>query len=68
MGHESTPKPNYEILAFITTDKDRVLGGQALSLLARNEKEAKTMTVDIAKAMKADVVQMKSGDYLVLRN
>ncbi|MBD3109673.1 hypothetical protein IEO70_15095 [Bacillus sp. AGMB 02131] len=68
MGHESTTKPNYEILAFITTDKERVLAGQALSLLARNHQEAESMTVDIAKAMKADVVQMKSGDYLVLRN
>lgn len=67
MGRESTQKPNYEILAFITTDKDKVLGGKPLSLLAKDEKDAEALTVDIAKAMKADVVQMKSGDYLVLR-
>lgn len=67
MGREATQKPNYEILAFITTDKEKVLGGKALSLLARDEKDAEALTVDIAKAMKADVVQLKSGDYLVLR-
>ena len=67
MGRESSPRPNYEILAFITTDKEKVLGGNALSLWAKDEKTAEALTVDIAKAMKADVVQMKSGDYLVLR-
>ncbi|MDF0727653.1 hypothetical protein PY093_13245 [Cytobacillus sp. S13-E01] len=67
MGRESTQKPNYEILAFITVDKEKVLGGTPLSLLAKDEKDAEALTVDIAKAMKADVVQMKSGDYLVIR-
>ncbi|MCM3164335.1 MULTISPECIES: capping complex subunit for YIEGIA [Bacillaceae] len=67
MGRESTQKPNYEILAFITTDKEKVIGGKPLSLFAKDEKEAESLTVDIAKAMKADVVQMKSGDYLVIR-
>lgn len=48
-------------------DKDRVIGGKQLSLLAKTEEEQKIMTQDIAKAMKADVVQMKNGDYLVIR-
>lgn len=51
----------------MTLDKNRVLGGKQLSLLAKDEEEQKTMTADIAKALKADVVQMKSGDYLVIR-
>ena len=67
MGRESTQRPNYEILAFVTTDKEKVLGGKPLLLWAKDQKEAEALTVDIAKAMKADVVQMKSGDYLVLR-
>lgn len=67
MGRESSIKPNYEILALITMNKDRVLGGKQMSLLANSEEEQKTMTQDIAKAMKADVVQMKNGDYIVLR-
>ncbi len=67
MGRESTQRPNYEILAFVTTDNEKVLGGKPLLLWAKDQKEAEVLTVDIAKAMKADVVQMKSGDYLVLR-
>lgn len=67
MGRESTQKPNYEILAFITTDKEKVLSSKALSLYAKDEKDAEALTVDIAKALKADLVQMKSGDYLVIR-
>ena len=34
---------------------------------AGDEEEQKTMTADIAKALKADVVKMTSGDYLVIR-
>lgn len=67
MGRESSERPGYEILAVVTLDKNRVLGGKQLSLLANDEEEQKTMTQDIAKAMKADVVQMKNGDYIVLR-
>ncbi len=67
MGREPTQKPNYEILAFVTTNQNRVLSGKQLTLLANDEEEQKTMTQDIAKAMKADVVQLKSKDYLIIR-
>lgn len=67
MGREGTQKPAYEILAVVTLHKDRVLSGSQLSMLAQDEEEQKVMTADIAKAMKADVVKMKSGDYLVIR-
>lgn len=67
MGRESSMQPNYQILAIITLDKERVLGGNQLTLLAKDEEEQKTMTLDLAKSMKADVVQMKTGDYVVLR-
>lgn len=67
MGREANVKPNYEILALITLNKDRILGGKQLSLLASDEEEQKTMTQDVAKALKADVVKMKNGDYLVIR-
>lgn len=67
MGRESSMRPNYEILAIVTLEKDRVLGGTPLALWAKNEEEQKTMALDLAKAMKADVMQMKSGDYVLLR-
>jgi siroheme synthase len=67
MGRETNMTPTYEILAYITMDKDRVIGGKALSLLAKDEEDQKTLTLDLAKALKADVAQLKSGDYIVLR-
>lgn len=67
MGRESSMKPSYEILAFITSSKERVLAGNPLSLYGEDEKECKELSVDIAKAMKADVVKMTNGDYLIIR-
>ncbi|TWD96377.1 hypothetical protein FB550_11125 [Neobacillus bataviensis] len=67
MGREAGTKVNYDVLALVTLNKDRILGGKQLTLLASDEEEQKTMTADIAKALKADVVKMTSGDYLVIR-
>lgn len=57
-----------EIIAIITQDSHRYLGGQSLALLARSEEEQMQMTRDIARAMKADVVKLSTGDYLILIN
>jgi hypothetical protein len=67
MGRENSMMPTYEVLAYITLDQNRVLGGKALSLLAKNEEDQQTLTLDLAKALKADVAQLKSGDYIILR-
>ncbi|PLS08596.1 capping complex subunit for YIEGIA [Neobacillus cucumis] len=67
MGREAGTKVNYDVLALVTLNKDRILGGKQLTLLANDVEEQKTMTADIAKALKADVVKMTSGDYLVIR-
>lgn len=67
MGRESSERPNYQILAVVTMQKDRIISGTQLSLFAEDEEQQKRMTQDIAKAMKADTVKMKDGDYLVIR-
>ena len=67
MGRESKINPKYDILALITLDKDRILGGKQLSLLAHNEEEQKEMTNDIAIALKGEIVRMKTKDYLIIR-
>ncbi|MCF6092438.1 hypothetical protein L1765_00335 [Microaerobacter geothermalis] len=67
MGRESSVFPNYEILAVVTTEKNRILNGKALCILAKDEEEKKNITLDIAKALKGDVTQLSTGDYLVLR-
>jgi hypothetical protein len=67
MGRESNMKPKYDILAVVTLNKDRVLSGKPLTLLAQNEEEQKEMTADLAKALKAEIVRMKTKDYLIIR-
>jgi len=67
MGKEASMKPNYEILAYITLDKNRVIAGNPIALYAENIEVQKEITLDIAKAMKADIVQLKTGDYMVIR-
>ncbi|MEQ6378147.1 hypothetical protein RZN22_17035 [Bacillaceae bacterium S4-13-58] len=66
MGRESSMRPSYEILAYVTSKRERVIAGP-LSLYGEDEKECKELSVDIAKAMKADVVKMTNGDYLIIR-
>jgi hypothetical protein len=67
MGRESNVRSKYDILAVVTLNKDRVLSGKPLTLLAQNEEEQKEMTADIAKALKAEIVRMKTSDYLIIR-
>jgi hypothetical protein len=67
MGRESKMNPKYDILAVVTLNKDRVLSGKPLTLLAQNEEEQKEMTADIAKALKAEIVRMKTKDFLIIR-
>ena len=67
MGRESKLNPKYDILAVVTLNKERVLSGKPLTLLAQNEEEQKEMTDDIAKALKAVIVRMKTKDFLIIR-
>jgi sugar phosphate isomerase/epimerase len=66
MGKESNA-PVYNIIAYVTLSKDRVLSGSPLAICAKNLEEQKEISVDIAKAMKADTVQLHCGDYMVIR-
>jgi len=67
MAKEETIKPDYRIIAYITQANERVLTSNCLTLLADSEETSKEMTADIAKAMKAEVVQLTNGDYMVIR-
>lgn len=60
-------KPTYDMLAYLTSNKERVITGSPLVIWEKNSEELKELTGDLAKAMKADVVKMKNGDYLVIR-
>lgn len=58
-------KSRYEIVAYITLNKGRAQDGP-LVLLASNLEEQKQLTEDISKALKAEVVQLTCGDYIVI--
>lgn len=53
-------------MAYLTSDRERVINGGPLHLYSDNLEDLKQMTVDIAKGVKADVVQITNGDYLVI--
>ncbi|HEX2985238.1 MAG TPA: hypothetical protein VHO71_00305 [Caproiciproducens sp.] len=55
-----------EILVYITSDDSRVLSGDPLTLLVRDINEQKRLTVEIGRALRANVVQLGNGDYMII--
>lgn len=55
------------ILAYITTDKNRYLGGFPLALLANDKEELVKISDAIAEAFLADILQLVNGDYLIIK-
>jgi len=54
------------IMVYITSDEKRVLGGNPLALLVKNLDEQKQLTLDLGRALRADTVQLKNGDYMLV--
>ena len=65
MGADSY-NSGYEIIAYITLSKDRAQNGNPLILVASSIEEQKQLTLDISKALRAEVVQLTCGDYMVI--
>lgn len=59
---ENTPV----ILAYVTPNENRVKTGNALTLFIPDENERKTCVTDISKALNANVMQLKNGDYMII--
>lgn len=55
-----------KIAVYITSDEKRVLGGDPLSLLIKNSEEQKQLILDLGRALRADTVQLKNGDYILI--
>ena len=55
-----------EISVYITDDKERVLGGNPLALYIEDLDERKSLVFDLSKALQANVVQLKIGDYVLI--
>lgn len=59
---------NKKIVVYITADEKRVLGGDPLTLFVTDIKEQKQLTVEMGRALRADVVQLKNGDYMLIND
>ncbi|MDR6226788.1 capping complex subunit for YIEGIA [Desmospora profundinema] len=55
------------IIAFVTTDKNRYLGGDPLALLAKDDEELTALTNAMARAFMADVLKLQTGDCVVIK-
>lgn len=55
------------IIAYITTDKNRHLGGATLSLLAKDNEELGEISEAIAEAFLANILELVNGDRLIIK-
>lgn len=55
-----------KIVVYITANEKRVLSGEPLALLVNDINEQKDLIFEFGKALKADVVQLKNGDYVLI--
>jgi len=57
-----------QILAYITDNRERYLGGDPLALLIADARERQELIFPLAKALKADVLQLANGDHMIVRD
>ena len=57
-----------QILVYITSEESRIIGGDPLTLFIPDENERQLYINDMARALKANVVQLKNGDYMIISN
>lgn len=55
-----------EILVYITRNKERVLSGDPLTLYITDPVEVQQTLIDLGRALRADAVQLKNGDYILI--
>jgi len=55
-----------EISVYITAERERVITGNPLTLYIEDLEERKGITVELSKALQANVLQLKNGDYVLI--
>jgi len=69
MGREGAQQQTARIIAAVILKHHKVLGsGDAFVLEAEDEAEQEQLTLDLAKAVKADVVRLSNGISVILRD
>lgn len=59
-------KDSIEILVYITDDPEKVLSGNPLCLVEKDPAIREQMLLDFSRALRANVVQLKNGDHMVI--
>ena len=59
---------NIQILVYITDNKERVISGDALTLYITDEEERQQLITDLERMLKANVVQLKNGDHILINS
>lgn len=57
-----------EITVYITADENRILSGDPLVLLVKDIEEQRALVFELSKALKAEAVQLKNGDYMIIQD
>jgi len=69
IGREGAQQQTARIIAAVTLPHHKVPGsGDVFALEAKDEKEQEQLTLDLAKAVKADVVRLSNGISIILRD
>lgn len=61
-------KDTGNILVYITDNPDKVIGGNPLCLVEKDPAIREQMLIDIGRALRANVVQLKNGDHMIVSN
>ncbi len=61
-------KDKPEIIAYITNNRDKIITGNPLCLCIEDETERKQIISDIGRGLRANVIQLKNGDYIIVSN
>ncbi|HEU4964964.1 MAG TPA: hypothetical protein VFV52_14050 [Bacilli bacterium] len=56
-----------DILAIVTTDDKQIKNGKATMIVCDDETEQKKIMQEMALALRADVVRLSNGMYLLVR-
>ncbi len=55
-----------EIIVYVTENRERVITGNPLSLHIADETERRQTVQEIGRALRANVIQLKNGDYMIV--
>ena len=59
-------KDKPEIIAYVTNNKERIISGDPLCFFIEDETERKQLVSDISRALRANAIQLKNGDYIIV--